>query len=202
MKNISMGKLVLITGPMFSGKTSRLIELLEREILAGRNTLLFKPEIDKRYDTTFVTTHKGMRLPAIVLNTDNDGVKKMYELSKNVDVIGIDEAQFWNHDSILPEIADRIASEDKIVYVAALNKNHTGTPFKTSMEIIARADQVYSLTAVCAKCGEDATFTQRVMNGKEVFGEQIKIGGVESYEPRCRKCFVYPQETEIKKNTG
>jgi thymidine kinase len=202
MKNISMGKLILITGPMFSGKTSRLIELLEREILAGRNTLLFKPEIDKRYDTTFVTTHKGMRLPAIVLNTDNDGVKKMYELSKNVDVIGIDEAQFWNHDSILPEIADRIASEDKIVYVAALNKNHTGTPFKTSMEIIARADQVYSLTAVCAKCGEDATFTQRVMNGKEVFGEQIKIGGVESYEPRCRKCFVYPQETEIKKNTG
>ena len=139
MKNISMGRLVLITGPMFSGKTSRLIELLEREILAGRNTLLFKPEIDKRYDTTFVTTHKGMRLPAIVLNTDNDGVKKMYELSKNVDVIGIDEAQFWDHDSILPEVADRIASEDKIVYVAALNKNHTGSPFKTSMEIIMNA---------------------------------------------------------------
>jgi thymidine kinase len=200
MKNISMGRLVLITGPMFSGKTSRLIELLEREILAGRNTLLFKPEIDKRYDTTFVTTHKGMRLPAIVLNTDNDGVKKMYELSKNVDVIGIDEAQFWDHDSILPEVADRIASEDKIVYVAALNKNHTGTPFKTSMEIIARADQVYSLTAVCAKCGEDATFTQRVMNGKEVFGEQIKVGGIESYEPRCRKCFVYPEKTEIEKS--
>jgi thymidine kinase len=200
MKNISMGRLVLITGPMFSGKTSRLIELLEREILAGRNTLLFKPEIDKRYDTTFVTTHKGMRLPAIVLNTDNDGVKKMYELSKNVDVIGIDEAQFWDHDSILPEVADRIASEDKIVYVAALNKNHTGTPFKTSMEIIARADQVYSLTAVCAKCGEDATFTQRVMNGKEVFGEQIKVGGIESYEPRCRKCFVYPENTEIEKS--
>ncbi|WMT51649.1 MAG: thymidine kinase [Ferroplasma sp.] len=199
MKNISMGRLVLITGPMFSGKTSRLIELLEREILAGRNTLLFKPEIDKRYDTTFVTTHKGMRLPAIVLNTDNDAVKKMYELSKNVDVIGIDEAQFWDHDSILPEVADRIASEDKIVYVAALNKNHTGSPFKTSMEIIARADQVYSLTAVCAKCGEDATFTQRVMNGKEVFGEQIKIGGTESYEPRCRKCFVYPEENEINK---
>ncbi len=199
MKNISMGRLVLITGPMFSGKTSRLIELLEREILAGRNTLLFKPEIDKRYDTTFVTTHKGMRLPAIVLNTDNDGVKKMYELSKNVDVIGIDEAQFWDHDSILPEVADRIASEDKIVYVAALNKNHTGSPFKTSMGIIARADQVYSLTAVCAKCGEDATFTQRVMNGKEVFGEQIKIGGTESYEPRCRKCFVYPEEAGINK---
>lgn len=201
MKNISMGRLIIITGPMFSGKTSRLIELLEREILAGRNTLLFKPEIDKRYDTTFVTTHKGMRLPAIVLNTDNDGVRKMYELSKNVDVIGIDEAQFWNHDSILPEIADKIASENKIVYVAALNKNHTGTPFKTSMEIIARADQVYSLTAVCARCGEDATFTQRVMNGKEVFGEQIKVGGIESYEPRCRKCFVYPKDTRIEKST-
>ena len=199
MKNINMGKLIVITGPMFSGKTSRLIELLEREILAGRNTLLFKPEIDKRYDTTFVTTHKGMRLPAIVLNTDNDGVKKMYSLSENVDVIGIDEAQFWNHNSILPDIANKIASEDKIVYVAALNKNHLGTPFKTSMEIISRADQVYSLTAVCAKCGEDATFTQRIMNGREVFGEQIKIGGMESYEPRCRKCFVYPDESEIQR---
>jgi Thymidine kinase len=196
MKNINIGKLTVITGPMFSGKTSRLIELLEREILAGRNTLLFKPEIDKRYDTTFVTTHKGMRLPAIVLNTDNAGVKKMYSLSENVDVIGIDEAQFWNHDSILPEIANKIASEDKIVYVAALNKNHLGTPFKTSMEIISRADQVYSLTAVCAKCGEDATFTQRIMNGREVFGEQIKIGGMESYEPRCRKCFIHPETNQ------
>jgi thymidine kinase len=199
MKNINIGKLTVITGPMFSGKTSRLIELLEREILAGRNTLLFKPEIDKRYDTTFVTTHKGMRLPAIVLNTDNDGVNKMYNLSKNVDVIGIDEAQFWNHNSTLPEIADKISSENKIVYVAALNKNHLGYPFKTSMEIISRADQVYSLTAVCAKCGENATFTQRVMNGKEVFGEQIKIGGMESYEPRCRKCFIHPDESEIQR---
>ena len=199
MKNINIGKLTVITGPMFSGKTSRLIELLEREILAGRNTLLFKPEIDKRYDTTFVTTHKGMRLPAIVLNTDNDGVNKMYNLSKNVDVIGIDEAQFWNHNSTLPEIADKISSENKIVYVAALNKNHLGYPFKTSMEIISRADQVYSLTAVCAKCGENATFTQRVMNGKEVFGEQIKIGGMESYEPRCRKCFIHLDESEIQR---
>ncbi|WP_175266885.1 hypothetical protein [Acidiplasma cupricumulans] len=72
-----MGKLTVITGPMFSGKTSRLIELLEREMLAGRNTLLFKPEIDKRYDTTYVTTHKGIRLPAIVVSVDNDGVKKI-----------------------------------------------------------------------------------------------------------------------------
>jgi thymidine kinase len=196
MKNIIMGKLITITGPMFSGKTSRLIELLEREILAGRNTLLFKPEIDKRYDTTYVTTHKGTRLPAIVLNVNNEGVRKIYDLSKNVDAIGIDEAQFWNHDSILPETVDKIASENKIVYIATLNKNHLGEPFKTSMEIIARSDQVYSLTAVCARCGEDATFTQRIMNGKEVFGEQIKIGGMESYEPRCRKCFVYPEKSK------
>ncbi|WP_175266888.1 hypothetical protein [Acidiplasma cupricumulans] len=87
---------------------------------------------------------------------------------------------------------------EKIVYIAALNKNHLGIPFKTSQEIIARADQVYSLTAVCAKCGEDATFTQRVMNGREVFGEAIKIGGMESYEPRCRNCFVFPSVEDIK----
>jgi thymidine kinase len=202
MKNIIMGKLTVITGPMFSGKTSRLIELLEREMLAGRNTLLFKPEIDKRYDTTYVTTHKGIRLPAIVVSVDNDGVKKIKTLSEGVDVIGIDEAQFWDHDSILPEVVDSIASMKKIVYIAALNKNHLGIPFKTSQEIIARADQVYSLTAVCAKCGEDATFTQRVMNGREVFGEAIKIGGMESYEPRCRNCFVFPSVEDIKKING
>ncbi len=199
MKNINLGKLVAITGPMFSGKTSRLIELLEREMLAGRNTLLFKPEIDKRYDTSYVTTHKGIRLPAIVLNVDNEGADKIYEFSRNIDVIGVDEAQFWDHDSKLPGILDKIASENKIVYIAALNKNHLGIPFKTSMKIIALADQVQSLTAVCAKCGEDATFTQRIMDGHEVFGEQIKVGGKESYEPRCRKCFVYPTEENLKK---
>ncbi len=199
MKNIIMGKLIVITGPMFSGKTSRLIELLEREMLAGRNTMLFKPEIDKRYDNNSVTTHKGIKLPAIVVNMDNNGVNKIYESSKNADAIGIDEAQFWNHNSILPDIADKIAGENKMVYIAALNKNHFGIPFKTSMEIMARADQIYSLTAVCAKCGEDATFTQRIINGKETFGEAIKIGGKESYEPRCRNCFVYPDKSELKK---
>ncbi len=202
MKNIIIGKLIVITGPMFSGKTSRLIELLERENLAGRNTLLFKPEIDTRYDNNSVTTHKGIKLPAIVVSTDNSGVDKIYGLSKNVDVIGIDEAQFWNHNSILPEIADKMARENKIVYVAALNKNNLGLPFKTSMEILSRADQVYSLTAVCAKCGEDATFTQRILNGKETFGETIKIGGKESYEPRCRNCFNPPTTEEIKRFMG
>ncbi len=198
MKNIIIGKLIIITGPMFSGKTSRLIELLEREMLAGRNTLLFKPEIDKRYDTTYVTTHKGIRLPAIVLPVNDEGVDKMRNLSENVDVIGIDEAQFWNHNSTLPAIVDELASGRKIVYVAALNKNHLGMPFKTSQEIIARADQVYTLNAVCAKCGEDATFTQRIMNGKEMFGETIKIGGMESYEPRCRNCYVQPTQEELR----
>ncbi|MEM0139721.1 MAG: thymidine kinase [Ferroplasma sp.] len=198
MKNINMGKLTVITGPMFSGKTSRLIQLLEREMLAGRNTLLFKPEIDKRYDVSYATTHKGIRLPAIVIDIDNEGVDKIYELARNVDVIGVDEAQFWDHDSKLPDIVDMLASENKIVYIAALNRNHLGIPFKTSMKIIALADQVQSLTAVCAKCGEDATFTQRILDGHEVFGEQIKVGGKESYEPRCRKCFVYPTEEKLR----
>lgn len=186
------GKFVVISGPMFSGKTSRLIELLEREMIAGRRIELFKPEIDSRYSQSEVVTHKGIRLPARVIPLNSDGVKKIEALGSNVDAIGVDEAQFWPLSSGLPSALDRLAYLGKIVYASVLNRDHAGEPFGIAMELLARADDVQSLTAVCSKCGDDAYFTQRVMDGKEVFGERVVVGGKELYEPRCRKCFVRP----------
>jgi thymidine kinase len=193
MEGLRKGKLVVISGPMFSGKTSRLIELLEREMIAGRKIELFKPEIDKRYSQAEVVTHKGAKLPAKVLPLSEEGVSKILEFGKAVDAVGIDEAQFWPLESKLPEILDQIAFSGKIVYVSVLNRDHAGLPFGIAMELMARADYVQSLNAVCARCGsDDAYFTQRVIAGKEVFGERVKVGGKELYEPRCRRCFVKP----------
>ncbi|MEM0118411.1 MAG: hypothetical protein QXX17_01380 [Conexivisphaerales archaeon] len=195
MQENRKGKLVVISGPMFSGKTSRLIELLEREMIAGRKIELFKPEIDSRYSQAEVVTHKGARLPAKVISLDERGIEAMTGYARGVNAIGVDEAQFWPSSTALPEKLDELAFSGKSVYVSVLNRDHAGLPFGIAMELMARADYVQSLNAVCAKCGsDDAYFTQRVVAGKEVFGERVKIGGKELYEPRCRACFVKPAD--------
>jgi thymidine kinase len=186
------GKLVLIMGPMFSGKTSRLIEFLEREMIAGRKISLFKPKIDFRYAESEVVTHKGVRLPAVVVATTKEGVRRIIISGSKTDAVGLDEGQFWPLDTGLPRALEELCFDGKTVYVSVLNRDHRGEPFGSAMELLARADDVYSLTAVCAKCGGDAYFTQRVLSGKEVFGEQVQVGGKELYEPRCRSCFVRP----------
>lgn len=196
------GKIVAITGPMFSGKTSTLIALLEREMLAGRRTILFKPKIDTRYSRSYVTTHKGVNLPATPVGTDSDGVSAMLAKSRTFQVVGVDEAQFWAEESRLAEALDRLAYSGKTVYVSMLNRDHKGDPFGSAVRILALAEQVHSLTAICPKCGAEATFTQRVLEGKEVFGELIQIGGKESYEPRCRACFVGPDKGGVARPAG
>lgn len=187
------GRIIAITGPMFSGKTSRLIEFLEREELAGRSVVLFKPEIDNRYGEDSVSTHKGMKLPARRVNISMEGIKQIEDSGKGFEAIGIDEAEFWSDGAALAKVLDRLADSGKTVYVSLLNRSHRGEPFGNASEILARTDTVHSLTAICVRCGGEATFTQRVRNGKEVFGELIQIGGKDSYEPRCRNCFVRPE---------
>ncbi len=191
-KGFSVGKLIVITGPMFSGKTSRLIEFLERERFAGRKVILFKPEIDKRYAENKVKTHKGIELDATVVRTNKAGVKAIYDVSSDYDVIGVDEAQFWDDDSGLEEALNNLAFMKKRVYVSTLNKDYKGVPFGVSERLLAYADEIYSLTAVCTKCGEDAVFSQRMIDGVEESGPRIVVGGKEAYQPRCRNCFVKP----------
>jgi thymidine kinase len=191
-KSLDIGKLVVITGPMFSGKTSRLIEFLERERFAGRKVILFKPEIDKRYGEGSVKTHKGIELEATVVKTDRGGARAIFKSASDYSVIGVDEAQFWNENSGLEDILNDLASQKKIVYVSTLNKDYRGVPFSVSERLLAYADEIYSLTAVCTKCGEDAVFSQRMIDGVPESGPRIVVGGKEAYQPRCRNCYIKP----------
>ena len=194
------GKLVAITGPMFAGKTSKLIELLDREKYSGNTVQLFKPEIDKRYSkSSVVVTHKGEKLPAKIIPTSQEGINHIREVASGFDVIGVDEAQFWPPELGIADMLNDFANDGKIVYVSILNKDHTAKPFNNTLEILALADSIHSLTSICPKCGDEATFTQRISNGKEVFGNQIQVGGTESYEPRCRRCFVNKKRTPMSK---
>lgn len=186
-------KIVVITGPMFSGKTSRLLEFIERESIAGKNVLLFKPEIDKRYSKNSVVTHKGYKVKAIISPINFKAGDFIAKKSREADVVGIDEAQFWDENIHFPEFLDMLADSGKVVYVSTLNTDHRGKAFKNSKDLLGLADKVYTLAAVCTKCGGEATFTQRIVDNKPVFGDTILIGGKNLYEPRCRECFVRKQ---------
>jgi len=198
MRTKQTGRLEVITGPMFSGKSTELIRLLEREEYAGRKTVIFKPEIDNRYRKKHVVTHKGVSHEAVVVEAGRKGLERMERIAREFDAIGIDEAQFFKDGKALIRLADSLADEGKTVIVALLNRSHLGEPFGSAPEIIARADYAHMLTAVCSRCGSEATFTQRIdSNGKEVFGKLIEVGGKESYEPRCRRCFVKPPSSAM-----
>ncbi|MDE1854836.1 MAG: thymidine kinase [Candidatus Micrarchaeota archaeon] len=188
------GRLEVIAGPMFSGKTTELIRLLEREEYAGKTTVMFKPEVDNRYHERNVVTHKGASHEALVVSSGGRGLGQIEKLGKGFEVVGIDEAQFFRNGKELIRIADSLADMGKTVIVSLLNRSHLGEPFGDAPEMIARADYVRMLTAVCRKCGNDATFTQRVdQNGREIFGKLVEVEGKDSYEPRCRDCFVKPR---------
>ena len=191
-----VGSILVITGPMFSGKTTELIRHLERAIYAKKKGAIFKPSLDKRYSKSDVVSHNGLRYPAIVVPNTIDGVLNIYEKAKELklDVICIDEAQFFPIELI--DMVDRLADEEKIVIVAGLNLDFRGEPFETMKELIARADDVIHLKAVCTVCGMDATRTQRLINGEPApyDSPRILVGGRDVYEARCRKHHIVPRE--------
>jgi len=187
-----IGKVITITGPMFSGKTSRLIELLERHMRAGRKVALFKPNIDFRYSENEVTSHNGIKMNAIRSPIGLDSRDSIKGKIKGINIIGFDEVQFWKESSHIDDFIEDLAFSGKTIYCSALNRDHFGKPFAITKKILGISDEIYSLTAVCSKCGEDATFTQRINDGKPYFGAIIKIGGKGLYEPRCRNCYVKP----------
>lgn len=195
MDKRNKGWMLVISGPMFAGKTSRLIEFLEREMISGKKTILFKPEIDIRYSKEEVVTHKGVKVPAVMVPIKE--ISKAHSMilqnAANAEVVGIDEAQFWDAGVMMPALLDSIANMNKRVYASVLNRDHLGQVFGNAGELMAIADEVQALTAICVRCGEEATFTQRVIEGQPVFGPTIAVGGKEMYEPRCRECFVYPK---------
>lgn len=186
--------LEVIIGPMFSGKTSELIRLVEREVYAKKKGAIFKIAFDKRYSAKQVVTHNGLRYDAYTVASSSEGLRRIEETVKSggLDAIGVDEVNFFPIE--LVNLLDRMADEKKVI-ACGLNLNFRAEPFETTMELAARADRVRYLSAVCVVCGQEATRTQRLIEGKPAPRDMpvIVVGGKEMYEPRCRSCYALPE---------
>lgn len=184
------GWIEVIAGCMFAGKTEEFIRRIIRLQYANRKVLVFKPTIDVRYSATKVVTHKGVSIQAIMIDRNQpEEILKILANPENKDVvaIAIDEVQFF--DQKIVAILNQLANNNKQVIAAGLDQDFRGEPFLIMSELLARAEFVTKLDAICVKCGAAATRTQRIINGKEARYDDpiIEIGAQEKYEARCRK---------------
>lgn len=195
-----LGRIEVIAGSMFSGKTEELIRRLIRAKIAKQNVLTFKANLDDRYDSMDITSHSGMSLRSIPMPITKEGVKQIRQRIEeerkkrgSVDVVGIDEIHFFD-DSIV-DLCDQLADEGVRVIVSGLDLDFSDEPFEPMKRLLAKAEQVDKLNAICMQCGAPATKNflkaQTVSNPKEPI-----IGGSELYEARCRRCFVKPEVIE------
>jgi thymidine kinase len=186
--------LEVIIGPMFSGKTSELIRLVEREVYAKRRGAIFKIAFDMRYSAKEVVTHNGLRYDAYTVENTPAGLNRIQEIagSNGLDAIGVDEVNFFPLEIV--GLLDGLAASKKVI-ACGLNLDFKAEPFPSTMELAARADRVRYLSAVCMVCGQEATRTQRLIGGRPAPRDSpvIVVGGKELYEPRCRTCYEAPR---------
>ena len=187
---VGKGSLTVISGPMFSNKSGELIRLATVHRIAGRRVGLFKHSLDDRYEgVERISTHAGLSAEAEPVGSS----ASIGLLATSYDVIAVDEAQFF--DDGLPGVAARLVEEGLIVIVAGLDRNFRGEPFGPLAELMALADDVMKLRAVCMKCRSlQGTMTQRLIDGRPASRRDpvILIGAAESYEARCRDCHELP----------
>ncbi len=188
------GWIETITGSMFSGKSEELIRRLRRGIYAKQKVIVFKPAIDDRYHKEKVVSHDGNEIEAINISTSREILNQDLD---DVDVIGIDEVQFF--DGEIVNIVEQLAKNGHRVVVAGLDMDFRGEPFEPMPKLLAVSEQVTKLQAVCAVCGSPSSRTQRLINGEpaKIDDPIILVGANESYEPRCRAHhIVAPSENE------
>lgn len=173
------GWIEVICGSMFSGKTEELIRRLKRAKFANLKTEIFKPAFDTRFDEIKIISHDENAIQS----TPVDNSQTLLLLAQDTNVIGIDEAQFF--DDELPNVCDALANRGIRVIVAGLDMDFTGKPFGQMPAILAKAEFVTKLHAICMKCGNIANYSFR----KVANAEQVMLGAKDAYEPRCRKCF-------------
>ncbi|MGC8651024.1 MAG: thymidine kinase [Minisyncoccia bacterium] len=186
MNEKAVGRLEVITGCMFSGKSEELIRRLRRAQIAKQTTLVFKPKIDNRYSNIEVVSHSGVKIDAIPVK-DSNVILEYVARYPNVQIIGIDEGQFFEPNIVF--LVRELLEQNKRIMVAGLDMDFRGEPFGAMPILMAMADEVLKLHAICTVCGEDAMMTQRIINGRPArYDEQIiLIGASETYEARCRK---------------
>lgn len=187
------GWIEVICGSMFAGKTEELIRRLKRFEFANKPYVVFKPRIDNRYSENEVASHSGSRSQAVVVEKSAEIVKVVNEMYPDIDVIAIDEVQFFDDDIIT--VAEMFADQGKRVIVAGLDMDFRGVPFSVMPELLSRAEFITKLTAICHECGAPATRTQRIINGiPAAFNDPIVlVGADERYEARCRHCHEVKQ---------
>jgi thymidine kinase len=184
------GGLEVICGSMFSGKTEELIRRVRRAQIAQQKVQVFKPIIDNRYSAERVTSHSGLDIDALVCEESCD-IEKGLEAATTV--VAIDEVQFF--DPTIVDIIRTLISREIRVICGGLDLDFRGEPFGSMPYLMALAEEVTKLHAICVVCGEDASRTQRLVNGQPARFDDpiIMVGAAESYEARCRTCHEVPR---------
>ena len=184
---VNHGYIEVVVGPMYSGKSEELIRRLKRAKIAKQNVVVFKPVIDDRYSKEDVVSHSGYTINAIPIK-DSSEINKY--INEDTQVVGIDEVQFF--DDKIVDMAIGLADKGIRVIAAGLDMDFKGEPFGPTPRLLAVAEFVDKIQAICSVCGQPATRSQRLINGEPAKYDEpiIQVGAVESYEARCRKCHV------------
>jgi len=182
------GSVEVIAGSMFSGKTEELIRRLKRARIAGLKVEIFKPSLDTRYSTNLVVSHDENSISS----TPVDNVSMILLLTSNVDVVGIDEAQFF--DNGLADVCNKLANKGIRVVVAGLDMDFSGRPFGPMPAVMATAEYVTKVHAICVECGNLANYSYRIAEDTKV----VLLGERDVYKPLCRRCYnTYREKATI-----
>ena len=182
-----MGFLEVVCGSMFSGKSEELIRRLRRAEIAQQKVLVFKHSLDNRKTIDYIVSHNGNKLKAFALSSATEILEL---IDDDVSVIGIDEVQFFSNDIV--NTIHTLINNGKRVIAAGLDLDFRGVPFGSIPLLMAIADNTTKLKAVCIKCGDNAHFTQRLINDQPAKYNDpvILVGAEEFYQARCRNCFI------------
>ena len=186
--NAKRGWIEVIVGSMFSGKTEELIRRLKRAKIAKLQVEIFKPQIDTRYSLEEVVSHDENAIHSTPVTSSQN----ILLLANDVDVIGIDEAQFF--DNSLIEVCNKLANRGIRIVVAGLDMDFSGKPFGPIPNLLATAEYVTKVHAICVRCGNLAQYSHRLGDSEKL----VVLGETDIYEPVCRSCFIKLQEKEHK----
>ena len=190
----SSGRIEVVAGCMFSGKSEELIRRLKRAQIAKQKVIALKSSLDDRYGLETITSHSGSRLESALVYSPSDVLRIAEE--RQIEVVGIEEVQFL--DAGIIAVAEYLAGNGVRVILAGLDQDFRGEPFGPMPGLLALAEDVMKLTAVCMVCGRPATRTQRIVNGRPARYDDpvVMVGAAESYEARCRDHHVVPGRPE------
>jgi thymidine kinase len=188
------GSIELICGSMFSGKTEELLRRIRRAEIARKRVQIFKPEIDERYGLQRVASHNGVARDDVIVVPNAQAI--LAHLQAETAVVAIDEVQFF--DWSIADICTKLADAGYRVIAAGLDQDFRGEPFGPMPLLMALAERVDKLQAICVTCGSPASRTQRLIDGRPARHDDpiILVGGSESYEARCRQCHEVPGKPE------